>query len=146
MTTEALVGSLIVAVVGLSLLTGEVESARRARHDEMRESVASVIDGVLSRFSRSRDGVEAFLQPVPGEPARLRGKAPWRWSPELDAGLPDGLLDAWERDRALEIVVELAPEDLPGLECLSVTARWQDPVTRGERRLRRVQFLLAAAS
>lgn len=123
---EALVASMVLAVAGLSLLSSQVAGVERLRRDATREAVESVMNAVLWRFQRSHDGVERFLGPVPGDPSRLRGGQPWRWSPELTAGLDAAVLDAWARERELDIRVELVREDVPGLLALEVTAGWSE--------------------
>jgi len=134
--TEALMGLCVIALAGVPLLTGQAESTRRLSEDRVRDAAESVMDAVMRRFARPQDGVRAFLAASPG--GRLAGHAPWRWSPELTAGLDVKALDAWAAQRGFEVAVSLSPGDAPGLTALELTATWRD----GDRvhRLHRVRL------
>ena len=120
---EALIAMLVIAVAGLPLLTNQVEGTRRLEQDQLRDAAQSVMDAMMRRFSRAED-----LRPFLGAPA---ARPPWRWSPELTAGLDAALLDAWARDRGLSIRAEVLPGGPPGLSAVRLTARWHDAGARG---------------
>jgi type II secretory pathway pseudopilin PulG len=142
---ETLVASMVLGSAGLALLSSQAEGTRRVARDSSREAVESVMEAVSLRFSSGRGGIEGFLRPA-GDATRLAGSQPWRWSPELTAGLEHSLLETWARDRELEIRVELVKDDVPGLYALNMTAGWREPgPDRARRSLRRVRRILADA-
>lgn len=140
--TEVLIALLIIAVVGVPLVSLQVAGTRGLASSAVQEGAESVADAVFYRFARDRDGIAAFLAPAADQ--RSLGAQPWRWSPELTAGLDAQVLETWARDRALTIDVELSDSDLPGLKVVEVRAAWQEP-GRPRQTLRRTQLQVSRA-
>jgi hypothetical protein len=132
-------------MAGLSIVSAQVAGAERVQQAVARDVVASVARSVLLRFGRARDGVDRFLVASPGDPGRLEGSQPWRWSKELAEVLESDRLEEWVARDGLNVRVTLARTEVADLYRLAVISTWRERAGSGwtTRRMERGRFVLA---